>query len=52
MSDVRGQGPTVPLRSDQRADEMDERLLHIDAEVLLHAFGLSLSSRPHHLILF
>jgi hypothetical protein len=25
--------------SGQRADELDERLLHIDAEVLPHAFG-------------
>ena len=40
MSDVRGRVPTAPLRSGQRANELDERLLHIDAEVLSHAFGL------------
>jgi hypothetical protein len=41
MSDVRGRVPTASLRLDQRADELDERLLHIDAEVLPHAFGRS-----------
>ena len=41
MSDVRGRGPTAPLKSGQRADELDEGLLHIDAEVLSRAFRLS-----------
>ena len=30
-----------PYPSGQRADELDKRLLHIDAEVLSHAFRLS-----------
>ena len=41
MSDVRDRVPTAPLRSGQRADELDKRLLHIDAEIVSHAFGLS-----------
>ena len=41
MSDVRDRVPAAPLRSGQRADELDERLLHINAEILAHAFGLS-----------
>ena len=45
MSDVRGRVPTALLRLGQRADELDERLLHIDAEVLPHAFGLSFELR-------
>ena len=40
MSDVRGRVPTASLRLDQRADELDEGLLHIDTEVLPHACGL------------
>ena len=34
-----GLGREAPA-SGQRADELDKRLLHIDAEVLPHAFGL------------
>ena len=45
MSDVRGRSPTAPLRSGQRADELDQGLLHIDAEVLSHACGLSFELR-------
>ena len=41
MSDVRGLGPTAPLRLGQRTDDMDEGPLHIDTEVLSYAFGLS-----------
>ena len=39
MSDGRSRVPTVPS-SGQPADELDKGLLHIDAEVLPHAFGL------------
>ena len=41
MSDVRGRVPIARLGLGQCADELDERLLHIDAEVLSHACGLS-----------
>jgi hypothetical protein len=41
MSDVRGRVPIALLELGQCTDELDERLLHIDAEVLPHTCGLS-----------